>query len=197
MLAFGGNGQGTRTAAAGTRIRYLMQPNTQGRLRVSKAVYTAQGTAHTLTFLRPIGRTTASSAAAAGQAVINLTADPGPAGNLIAANDLLAIRETDGVTRLYVVSSVSTLAITLTANLAAGAAAGAKVWNFGVAADTNPADGAAHPAFAGTASAATTYEDRENGVVATFERDDPILFDSDNATAAGTLNQISWGFTVG
>lgn len=196
MNSFAGNGRGTKTAAAGTKIRHLIQPNQQGRTRVSKVVYTAAGTAHTLTFLRPIGRTTTTAATAAAVAVINLTADPGVTGNLIAANDLLAVRETDGVTRLYVVSSVSTLAITLTAGLTAGVASGGRVWNFGVSGDTNPADGEAHPAFAGTASATVTYSDAEGGIVATFLQDDPILFESDNSTAAGTLNQLSWCSTV-
>lgn len=196
MNTFAGNGTGTLTQTAGTKIRYLIQPNKQGKARVSKVVYTAAGTAHALKFLRPIGRTTASAAAAAGQAVINLAADPGVSGNLIAANDVLAIRETDGVTRVYTVQSVSTLAITLTGNLVAGAAAGAKVWNFGVEADVNPADGVTHPSFAGTASTTVTYEDRENGVVATFNVDDPILFSSDNVTAAGTLNMLSFGYSV-
>lgn len=195
MNSFSNNGTGTLTAVAGTAIRYLVQPNRNGKVRASKMVYTAGATAHTATFLRPIGRTTASAAAASGQAVINLTADPGVSGNLIAANDLLAIRETDGVTRLYTVSSVSTLQITLTSNLTAGAAAGAKVWNFGVTGDTNPADGAAHPAFALASGAATTFTD-DNGFVATFATDDPLLLSINNATNAGTLNQFSWGYTI-
>ncbi|AWM38711.1 hypothetical protein GobsT_30980 [Gemmata obscuriglobus] len=196
MNGFGGNGTGNLTQSAGTRIRYLIQPNRNGRARVTKCVYTAGATAHPLTFARPLGRTTASAAAAAGQAVINLTSDPGPSGNGIAANDLLAIRETDGVTRLYTVQSVSALAITLTSNLVAGAAAGAKVWNFGLVTDVNPADGVAHPSISGIAGQTTTYEDREGGLFATFVTDDPILFDSGNATNAGTLQQLNWSFTV-
>ncbi len=195
MNAFGGNGSGSQTQTAGTRIRQLIPPRPRTLARITKLVYTAAGTAHTLTVARPINKTTASLAAAASQAVINLTADPGVTGNLIAANDLLAIRETDGVTRLYIVSSVSTLAITLTTNLTAGAAAGASVWNFGILTDTDPRTGVAHPTLAGTASVASTYEDREGGVIAGHEVDSPLLVDSNNATAAGTLNQLSWSYT--
>ncbi len=200
MLAFGGNGIGNKSVAFGTTITFLVPPSgttKPGRTRISKCVYTAAGTAHTLTFLRPINKTTASSAAASGQAVINLTADPGVTGNLIAANDLLAVRETDGVTRLYVVSSVSSLAITLTGNLTAGAAAGAKVWNFGIVSDTDPAIGMAHPSLRGIASATTTYSDTDAGLFAGHENDSPILFSSNNATATGTLEQLNWAYTAG
>lgn len=196
MLAFGGNGVGRLTQSAGTRIRVLVPPDPRGRTRITKVTYTAQGTGHTLTFARPIGRTTTTSAAASGQAVINIATDPNPSGNALAANDLLAIRETDGVTRLYTVSSVSGLQITLTSNLSAGVVSGAKVWSFGALTDTLPDTGRAHETLNGTASATTTYEDRQAGVFATYANDDPILFDSDNATAAGTLQQLSYTYTI-
>lgn len=199
MISFSGNGAGNLTATAGTAIRYLMPPHTQGRTRVSKCVYTAAGTAHTLTFLRPIGRTTAAANAAAAQADVSFATQPGASGNNLAANDLVAIRETDGVTRLYTVNAVPGSypgTVTLTGNLVAGVAAGAKIWNFGVVADTNPADGAAHPGLAAGASATTTYEDREAGVVAGFATDDPVLFNSNNATAAGTLVHLTWAHTI-
>jgi hypothetical protein len=195
MNSFSNNGTGTLTAVAGTAIRYLIQPNVNGKVRASKMVYTAAATAHTATFLRPLGRTTTTAATDAAGTVINLAADPGVTGNGIAANDLLAIRETDGITRLYTVSSVSSLAITLSSGLTAGVASGGKVWNFGVTGDTNPADGAAHPAFALASGGATTFTD-DNGFVGTFVRDDPLLLSVNNLSNAGTLNQFSWGYTI-
>lgn len=191
----GGNGIGKNTASAGTRIKVLIPPDTRGYTRITKIVYTAQATAHTLTIARPIGRTTASAYAASGQAVINLTADPNPSGNAIATNDLLAIKETDNVVRLYTVSSVATLAITLTSNLSVGVAQGAKVWSFGILGDSVPETGRAHDTLDGTASQTTEYEDREAGLFASFYRDEPILFDSDNATNAGTLKQLTYAYT--
>lgn len=199
MLAFSGNGVPSQTQTAGTLIVQLIPPHREGVTRITKAVYTAAATAHTMTIARAIGRTTASSAAASGQAVINLTADPNTSvggSNAIAANDILAIRETDGVTRKYVVSSVSTLAITLTTNLTAGAASGADVWSFGVLGDTDPRSGAAHPTLTLPASATTTYEDREAGVMASFARDEPLWVSINNATNAGTLVQLSYAYTI-
>lgn len=195
MNGFGGNGFGKKTANAGTAINRLVPPKPQNFTRVSKIVATAGVTAHTVTALRPLGRTKTSAVAAAGQAVVNLVADPGPSGNGIAANDLVAIREVDGVTRLYTVSSVSTLAITLTGNLTAGAAKGADFWDFGIATDSDPRTGEAHQAFAVAASATTTYTDTEGGVVASIGVDEPILLQNNNATNAGSIDQVSFAYT--
>lgn len=203
MLGFGGNGDGKKTQTAGTVIQYLVPPDVRGFTRISNIVYTAAGTAHTLTFMRPIGRTTVASAGATGQAVVNITADPGVAAgyagisNAIAANDFVAIRTaSDGITRLYKVSSVSTLAITMTANLVVAVAAGDIFWFFGITTDTDGVTGSAHPALNGTASATTTYTDTTGGVVSSFRVYEPILVNSDNATAAGTLQQINWAYTI-
>lgn len=204
LAGFGGNGDGGKTQTAGTVIQYLVPPNRNGYTRITTLVYTDTGTAHTLTFLRPLGATTASAAAAASQAVVNLTADPGVAAgygginNGIAANDFIAIRHSaDGVTRLYKVSSVSTLAITLTANLTVAVAAGDKVWFFGITTDTDGRTGSAHPALkGGAASGDVTFTDRDAGVIASVAKDEPILFNSNNATGAGTLKQIGYCYTT-
>jgi hypothetical protein len=215
MLFYGHNGDGGKTAAAGTRIRYLIPPDPKrvGKTKVTLARYISAGTPHTLTFARPIGRTTVSAVAAAGQAVVNITADPGvttgltdpfngavigPNTNAIAANDLVAIRETDGVTRFYTVQSVSTLAITLTGNLVKGCAAGDAFWNFGIVGDTDPRTGSAHPALLPPVSATTTYQGGSNdgAVLGTIGTDEPILVDSGNAAAAGTIDQLSWAYAI-
>ena len=203
FAGFGGNGFGTTTQTAGTVIQVLVPPDRRGFTRVSKFVYTAQGTAHTGTFLRPLGRTTVAAAAAAAQTDLVLTANPGTTAayggitNGIAANDFIAVRtKSDNITRLYKVSSVSTLTITLTANLTVALAVGDDVWFFGITTDTDGRTGQAHPAFTLTASAATTVSDSDGGVVASLLPDEPILFNSNNATAAGTLNQLNYAYTA-
>lgn len=203
MALFAGNGDGGKTAVAATHIQYLVPPNKSGFTRITTLNYTNPDATHVhnLTFARPLGRTTANGANAAGQAVINLTADPGVAGNLgglsnpIDANDFLAIREKDGITRLYQVLSISTLAITLTGNLVAGTVGGESVWLFGELADTDGRSGSAHPIYTIT-NGTLALTDRDGGVCATFAKDEPILFDSSNGTTAGTLNQLSWGYSV-
>lgn len=204
MVGFGGNGDGGKTQTAGTVIQYLIPPDPRGYTRVTKLTYTDTGTAHTLTFLRPIGKTTVASAAATSQAVVNFTANPGTTAgyggisNAIAANDFVAIKTaSDGITRLYKVSSVSTLAITMTSNVVVAMAAGDQIWFFGITTDSDGRTGAAHPALLGGAgSAAVTFSDTEGGVVATVAKNEPILVNSNNATNAGTINQLSWTYTA-
>jgi hypothetical protein len=193
--AFGGNGGGSKTAAANTEITFLVPPDVRGYTRVTKAVYRSGSTAHTLTTMRPLGRTTAAAVAAISQAVVSLTAQP-QSGNNVAANDYIAIRHSaDGVTRLYKVSSVSSLDITMTANFTVAVAAGDKVWFFGAIGDTDPLTGYAHPTFLPPASATTTFEDREAGIVATHAKDDPIAVHSGNATAQSWLELTAWTYT--
>ena len=190
--AFGGNTLGKKTQTAGTVINRLVPGRKNAITRITKIVYTAAATAHTITVMRVLGSTTLSAAAAASQAVINLVADPGPSGNGIAANDYLAIENDDGTVFLDTVSSVSSLAITMTTNLVTALSAGAKVWFFGVAANTDPKLLEAHMTLTGTASVTTTYSESVVGVFASHEEYEPILVQSNNASNAGTIEQVSY-----
>lgn len=196
MLTFGGNGEGNLTAVAGTAIEAVLPANREGVTRLIKLTYANGATAHLLRAQRELGRTTAATLAASGQAVINLTADPGPSGNALAANDRLIIQHSDGTQRLYTVQSITGLAVTLTASLAAAVAAGGLVWNMGVVADTDPITGRAHPQFPLAGSATTVYEDREVGIVAGHKRNSPVLLSVNNITNAGTIAQLTYGHTI-
>lgn len=196
-LAYGGNVFGTLTATAGTVINLLIPPRRGAVTRVPQVRYTAGATAHTLTALRSLGRTKASAAAATGQAVVNVTANPGPSGNALAANDWVAIRHSaDGITRLYRVSSITALAVTMTVNFAVAVAPGDDVWMMGAAGDTDPRIGAAHPAFALASGATTTLADDTTGVACSHAQDEPVLLQVDNATNAGTLNLATSAYTA-
>lgn len=190
-------GFGKLTQSAGTAIVRTANPvgGTSRRnlkTRINKIVYTAGATAHTLTIMRELGTTTLSSAAASGQAVINLTANPGtntPAGG-IAANDYVVIKLSDGTYQTAVVSSVSTLAVTLTGNVdSPGAAAGAKVWFMGAPGD--------HTNTFALASGATTTLDgstlgrTELGFIEATVGYSPLIAYINNASNAGTLQQMS------
>jgi hypothetical protein len=194
---FGGNVAAGITATAGTVITVVAPAHRQGRTRVTKVSYTGTGTAHTLTAMRPLSRTTLSANAAASQAVINLTGDPGtlfsPA-NVIAANDYLVIRHDDGTFGVYKVSSVSTLQITLTGNLSVACSAGATVWFLGITTDTDPATGLAHPAWTlGTTTNSLTGDG--DVLVNSHQEDSPILLYSNNATNAGTFIEVIFRHT--
>lgn len=196
-FASGGNIIGRATATAGTVINALIPPHPTMTTRVAQAKITAGATAHTLTVLRPIGTTKASTAAPTGQAVVNVAANPGPSGNALSANDWIAIRHAaDNVTRLYQVSSISSLAVTLTANLAVAVTLNDKIWMFGVAADTDPAIGTAHPTYAIGSGATTTLTDDTTGIACGHTKDQPVLLQDNNATNAGSIDIVTYTYTA-
>ena len=178
---------GKVTQTADTVITRTIPPSYNAFTHITNLKYTAAGTAHTVTVMRPLAApTTLTSAAAASQAVINVAALAGS----LAANDYLVIEKPDGTYHTGIVSSVSTLAVTLTANVPSGGfASGAKVWNLGVAADHT------NLVFNGIASATTTYNDYVSSVAATVFKEQPMIVYSNNATAAGTLENVSGGYS--
>lgn len=193
---------GKQAAAFGTLLNWLIPPRAGKYTRISKMVATAAGTAHTLTVLRGLGTTTCVGANASGQAVVNITADPGVAtingvaySNAIAANDIVAIKEKDGITRQYKVSSVSSLAITLTSNLVAGTVGGESFWFFGVIGDTDPRTGAAHQTFTVPASATTAIDSANTGIAVSNNAGEPLIVQDNNITATGTLEYCGFVYT--
>lgn len=211
-------GYGKLTQTAGTVITRLLRPFANMFTRLLYAAYTAGATAHTLTVMRPLGVTTFSADADSGQAVVNITADPGAystntggvprtANNPIAANDFVVYECADGTFALDTVSSVSTLAITLSNNVPTGGVkSGGKFWFFGIITDTNPADALAHPQYTLAANTVTTLggtaSESVGGVVGTIAHGplfsslagydgkyQPLILHSGNATNAGVLEE--------
>lgn len=193
---------GSLSIAFGTVINIFVPPRVGLYTRVIEAVYTAAGTAHTLTFLRPIGMTTTTVAGATGQAVLTLTAQPaisyGGAANDVAANDWMAWENSDGTFSFDKVASVSGLAITMTSNLPKAVIAGAKVWFFGIITDVN-IDSYAHPRNPAPASATTNIINTSLtgiGVASTLRQYEPMLVQSNNITATGTFERVNVSYTV-
>jgi hypothetical protein len=204
---------GKKTAAAGTAYTYFIEPTNNAQAIIRFLQFTVLGTAHTLTVMRPLSSQQVSgqsqrcscyltAAAAASQAVININQNPGTytayfpdtpttANNGIAANDYVAFQYPNGNWSVDTVSSVSTLAITLTGNLGTGGlAAAAPVWFFGITTDTNPYDGQAHPAYNLFANSSPLNIGSEGCEVAsTFRVGEPLLLYVNNATAASVLER--------
>lgn len=194
-------GRGKRTETAGTVINTLV-PGTPGAYTyLTFARYTAQGTAHTLTMLR--GQTHAECATAAAAAATAITVDrdmQDGAGNALAANDYVAIKLDNGDWHLGLVDTSgwtdANNTITLTSGTAIptgrSVAVGAPVVSFGVAGDAN------HAAYTltGTASATSNYPAVANAgpLAKSPQRNSPILLQSNNATAAGTIEGVSATF---
>jgi hypothetical protein len=220
----GAQGYGKVTQTADTVITRLIEPKAGCITRIRYLKYTAAGTAHTLTVMRPLGKTSLTAAAAASQAVVNVQINPGnysaiatalgtptcrTSNNLAAANDFVAYQCADGTWVLDTISSISSLAITLTSNVPTGGLAlGTTLWWFGIITDTNPGNAEAHPQFTLTASTAVTFgsvDDNYAGWLGSLPAyptlgmsgfGEPMVCHSGNATAAGTLNEVSALYTL-
>lgn len=188
---------GALTASAGTVINYLVPARKRLKTVLEYVNYKTGSTAHTLTVLRDqtpraTAKITATAAAATGQAVVAFSSTAitraGAAGT-VAANDWVALESSDGSTQLYQVSSVSSLNVTMTANISPSVNKGARIWCFGA-----PADHSTVAAFPAAASTTTTITDGVNGIAGVISGNDeyePLLVQSNNATTAGTINQVA------
>lgn len=204
---------GKLTQTAGTVISRFVPPVKTMRPVVDKIVFTNSTTAHTLTAFLPLGMTRVKTAAAAAATTFDVTFDPGDytkslnnftrgftpsvANNLIAASDYIAVELPDGNWSVGTVSAVTTNSdgsVTLTYTVPTGGFnANARVHFFGVTTDVNPRTGLAHQQFAGVASDTTVFQD-DAGVVVGAAIGDSVLIQSNNATAAGTIDRISGGY---
>lgn len=174
---------GTVTQTLGTVITRGIAPMRGNLTRLTTLHYVSLGTAHTLTVLKSLGRTTLAAAAAASQAVVVLRSDPGPSTNLLATSDYCALRQNDGTMLFGTVTWVlGTLTATFGSNLTAAASAGSDFWMFGVAADQTDYT------FKPTVSTRTIYSDPISGIMTSGNVDEPLLIYSNNATAAGVID---------
>ena len=181
----GGSSVGNFTESAGTVIDALVVGKPGFRTRIPTLKYVSDSTAHTLTIMRVLGDTTLSAAAASGQAVIDIVADPGS----IAANDYVVLEDNEGAQHLRKVSSVSTLEITLTANVPSALNAGNKMYFLGIVGDTG------HLRLLPTVSVTTTYQDEVVGIAENLKKGEPLVVNSTNETGAGTIELVTSAYT--
>ena len=218
MPVYGKKAYGRKTEAAGTKIVRGIEPMIGAVTHIQRVAVTTSTTAHILTVLKPINKTTVAIAAAAAQAVINITADPGnftgirTADNGIAASDWCAYQCIDGTWVFDTVASVATLAITMTTNVpTSGVAAGAPFWFYGIETDTNPCDATVHARHTLTASTTNVFGtyDADLGWHGSIQaanstlfaasllhadmktgKDQPLILVVDNGTAASTIEEV-------
>lgn len=188
------------TESAGTVIDEIIPAQDGQRLCLIDFEYLAAATAHLASFLYakdPAAtpgscRNTTSALAVSGQAVINVVTTPtDPAGNAVAASDIIAYQLTDGTWEFNTVASLATKAITLTNSIVgidagAGAtalAAGAKVMIFGIVAD------GAVMNISLTASVVTRKGEGSIAMVHPYVGE-PFYLSINNATNAGFLEHL-------
>jgi len=198
--AFGGGLLGKTNATADTVYYGVIPGNTQGYARIGGFQYTCGNTANSFTLMRPIGWANIAAAAGTNVAVVTLDADPSPSGNTIAAGDQVVLGPcTDGTYRRAQVNTSgwngTTLALTFTANLTAAVNTSTDLFNFGVAADTDPNTGSAHPIFTPTVNTTADVQ-LFGGGFKSYRKGDPLLVYNPNATAATNLNHLAYAYSA-
>lgn len=195
-----GDGIAKQTQNAGTRIRRIFYGGV-GFTHLVNFRYTDTGTAHTLTIMRGASRSNAAAAvAAAGTSLITLDKLIDGAGNDIATSDVIAVQLDDGTWHLTTVSALDTAKTTIT--MADAIATGrsvpvnSKVVCYGVQSDAMHAN---QQYTGGSGSSALNVPAVAGAVLSLCKAphsNEPLVFDSDNATNAGTLNYANFANTL-
>lgn len=190
-----------------------------GIIHVTSFWYTVPTTAHTLYFMRPLNWTTFKADAAASQAVVVISADPGTwatagvyqyplantsipstGNNTIGANDYVVYQAASGQWIVDTVASGTSPTLTLTTNLPTGGVKkGGLFYFFGLKTDTDPATNAAHNKWlidAATSGTTTRAFQDPIGLFCTLHPGDPLVILSDNASAQGYLEMVN-GYYAG
>ena len=141
---------GYKTASAATAITQDIPGKPGKRIAVRAFGFACGGTATTVYFMQALGTTTLASAAASGASQVVLTAEAGPSGNSVAANDILCVVQDNGAYLFSKCRSVATLTMDLCTVLTGAAAAGNAVYDLGIQSDTS------HLPFVLTVSTQTT-----------------------------------------
>lgn len=182
---------GYHTETAGTTIDESVPGVDNKSLALLNIEYLAAATAHDVSVMYASGtgtRTTASAAAAISQAVLNVDDAPkDPSGNATASGDIIAYQVSTGAWEFNTVASLSTKAITLTNNIAVAVLDEAKVRIFGIV-----ADGSLFSLHM-LASVVGKYGSGDIALVHPY-MGDPFYVSSDNATNAGFLNNMVFGY---
>lgn len=181
-----GDSYGTKTAAAGTELWRIIPPKTNYRARLNKFIYTAAGTGHVANAMDALAVTSALSEAAASATTIQLSSIPtSNVSGTIATGDWVVFYYEDGTLDARKVSGITLNTITVAA-LTKKISKGDPIWFLGA-----PADHDTDRKFTLPASTTTTREAVE-GLATGSTNGWPMLLLSDNATAAGTWEQVSY-----
>ena len=176
---------GYDTESAATAITADIQGKPGKRIAIRAAAFTCGATATTVYFMQALGSGTTSASAASGASQIVLTAEIGNSGNSVAANDILVIVQDNGTYLFSKCRSVATLTMDLCTVLTGAAAAGATVYDLGVAADEG------HLQYKLTASSQTARA-LDGGFLYGDAKGYPMrVYHANDAAAAGSIDYVT------
>lgn len=158
------------------------------RLALIGYAYLAAATAHVMSVMYPGGtRTTSDAEAAKDQKDLVCVAAPkDPAGNAVASGDIIAYKLDNGSWEFNVVASLATKTITMAVNLSRKVLKGSPIRIFGVV-----GDGAV---FNFTFGAGAVTEKHGSIYMVSPHTGDPLYVSINNATNAGTLNNLLFAY---
>jgi len=159
--------------ATGTSVTALTQeiPGRTGkRIAIRAFEFLAGGTAEIVYFMQSLGKTTlAADMTAVTLTIMNLTGEPGPTGNSLAAGDYICVVQDDGTYHFSAVGAVTGLSTIVLCTLAGGStAAGAVVYDLGVYGDTG------HIRYKMATTSAGNGEEIDGGIFYGTEKGSPM-----------------------
>ena len=176
---------GYKTESAATAITQDVPGKPGKRIAVRAFGFRCGGTATTVYFMQALGAGTTSAAAASGASQITLTAEIGPSGNSVAANDIMVVVQDNGTYLFSKCRSVATLTLDLCTVLSGAAAAGAAVYDLGIQSDTG------HLPFLLTVSTQTTGA-LDGGLFYGNAKGYPMrVYHANDAAAAGKIDYLT------
>jgi len=133
VASYGYSGVATSVTALTQEI-----PGRSGkRIAIRAFNFLAGGTISNTIFMQSLGKTTLAADMAAELTILNLTGEPGPSGNSLAAGDYICVIRDDGVYNFALVGAVTGLSVISVCTLLGGStAAGQTVYDLGVSGDT-------------------------------------------------------------
>ena len=126
--------------STGTSVTALTQeiPGRTGkRIAIRAFEFLAGGTAEIVYFMQSLGKTTLLADCAATLTNLNLTGEPGPSGNSLAAGDFICVIMDDGTYHFSAVGAITGLSvIALCTPITGSTALGQTVYDLGIYSDT-------------------------------------------------------------
>ena len=157
------------------------------RIAIRAFGFSAGGTISNIYFMQSLGKTTLAADMAATLTIMNLTSEPGPTGNSLAAGDNICIVKDDGEYDFSIVGTVTGLSNIVLCTLASGScASGAIVYDLGIYSDTG------HIVYGLATVSVVNTEELDGGIFYGAEKGSPMrVVHLCACTGTETINYIT------
>jgi len=179
---------GYETCTTSASVLIVEIPGRSGkRIAIRAFGFMMGGTIEAFTFMQSLGKTTLAADVATTLSTLNLTGEPGPSGNSLAAGDYVCVIQDDGDYHFSEVGAVTGLSvITLCTVLGGSTAAGQTVYDLGVHGDSGQIP------YKGTTASEMSSKELDGGVFYGTEKGSPImLYNAFKATGSEAVHWLT------